>query len=40
MRAAPVLLATVITFAGIEGAVFHTGLYPWFLNPNTSTGDL
>ena len=40
MRAAPVLLATVITFAAIEGAVFHTGLYPWFLNPNTSTGDL
>jgi hypothetical protein len=40
MRAAPVLLATVVTFAGIEGAVFHTGLYPWVLNPNTSTGDL
>ena len=40
MRAAPVLIASVIAFAAIEGAVFHTGLYPWILNPDTSTGDL
>ena len=40
MRAAPVLLASVITFAAIEGAVFHTGLYPWILSPDGSTGYL
>lgn len=40
MRAAPVLLASVIAFATIEGAVFHTGLYPWILNPDASTGYL
>jgi hypothetical protein len=40
MRAAPVLLVSVVAFAAIEGAVFHTGLYPWILNPDTSTGDL
>jgi hypothetical protein len=40
MRAAPVLLVSVVAFAALEGAVFHTGLYPWILNPDTSTGDL
>jgi hypothetical protein len=40
MRAAPVVLASVIAFAAIEGAVFHTGLYPWILNPDSSTGSL
>ena len=40
MRAAPVLLASVVAFALMEGAVFHTELYPWILNPNSSTGDL
>lgn len=40
MRAAPVLLASVIAFAAIEGAVFHTRLYPWILNPDTSSGDI
>src|SRR5512140_1515739 len=40
MRAAPVLLASVAAFAAIEGAVFHTGLYPWILNPDASTGYL
>src|SRR5665213_330592 len=40
MRAAPVLLASVIAFAAIEGTVFHTGLYLWILDPNASTGSL
>jgi len=40
MRAAPVLLASVVAFFAMEGAVFHTGLYPWILNPDSSTGDL
>ena len=40
MRAAPVLFASVIAFAAIEGAVFHTGLYPWILSPDASTGYL
>ena len=38
MRAAPVLLVSVIAFAAIEGAVFHTEVYPWILNPDASTG--
>jgi hypothetical protein len=38
MRAAPVLFASVVAFAVIEGAVFHTGFYPWILNPDASTG--
>jgi hypothetical protein len=38
MRAAPALLASIIAFAAIEGAVFHTGVYPWILNPDASTG--
>ena len=38
MRAAPVLLASIVAFAAIEGAVFHTGVYPWILNPDASTG--
>ncbi|MCU1336473.1 MAG: hypothetical protein JWO19_2054 [Bryobacterales bacterium] len=40
MRVAPVLLASVVAFAAIEGAVFHTGVYPWILNPDGSTGYL
>jgi hypothetical protein len=40
MRTVPVLLASVVAFAAIEGAVFHTGLYPWILTPDGSTGDL
>jgi len=40
MRAAPVLLASVVAFIAIEGAVFHTGFYPWILNPDGSTGYL
>jgi hypothetical protein len=40
MRAAPVLLASVVAFAAMEGAVFHTGLYPLVLNPDASTGYL
>ena len=38
MRAAPVLFASFAVFAVIEGAVFHTGVYPWVLNPDASTG--
>ncbi len=38
MRPAPVLLASVAVFAVIEGAIFHTGIYPWILNPDASTG--
>ena len=40
MRTVPVLLASIIAFAAIEGAVFHTGLYPWILNTASTTGDL
>jgi len=40
MRTVSVLLASVVAFAAIEGAVFHTGLYPWFLNTDATTGDL
>jgi hypothetical protein len=40
MRAAPLLLAGVVAFAAMEGAIFHTGLYPWILNPDASTGYL
>jgi hypothetical protein len=40
MRVAPVLLASVLAFAAIEGAVFHTGVYPWVLSPDASTGYL
>ena len=38
MRAAPVLLSCLVAFAAIEGTVFHTGVYPWVLNPDRSTG--
>ena len=38
MRAAPVLLASVIAFAVLEGAAFHSRLYPWILSPDGSTG--
>ena len=38
MRPVPVLLASVLAFAAVELAVFHTGLYPWILNPDASTG--
>ena len=40
MRAAPVLLASLVAFGAMEGAVFHSGLYTWILNPDASTGDL
>jgi hypothetical protein len=40
MRTVSVLLASVLAFAAIEGAVFHTGLYPWILSPDASTGYL
>lgn len=40
MRAAPVLVASVVAFAAIEGAVFHTEFYPWILNPDASTGHV
>jgi hypothetical protein len=40
MRTVPVLLASIVAFAAMEGAVFHTGLYPWILNVDASTGDL
>jgi hypothetical protein len=40
MRAVSVLLASVVAFAAMEGAVFHTGLYPWILNTDSTTGDL
>ena len=40
MRAVPVLLASVVAFVAIEGAVFHTGLYPWILHTEATTGDL
>jgi hypothetical protein len=40
MRAAPLLLASFVAFVTIEAAVFHTGLYTWILNTDTSTGDL
>src|SRR5579864_8431849 len=40
MRAAPVLFASVVAFAAMEGAVFHTGWYTWILNPDSSTGSL
>jgi hypothetical protein len=38
MRAAPVLIASVIAFAAMEGAIFHSGVYPWILSPDGSTG--
>jgi len=38
MRAVPVLLASAVAFAAIEGAVFHSGLYTWILSPDASTG--
>ena len=40
MRAAPVLLASILAFAALEAGVFHTGVYPWILNPDGSTGYL
>ena len=40
MRAAPVLFASVLVFAAIEGVVFHTGLYPWIISPDSSTGSV
>jgi hypothetical protein len=40
MRTVPVLLASVVAFVAIEGAVFHTGLYPWILNTDATTGHL
>jgi hypothetical protein len=40
MRAAPVMFASIIAFAAMEGTIFHTGLYPWILNPDASTGYL
>jgi len=40
MRVVPVLLASVAAFVVVEGAVFHTGLYPWILDPDASTGYL
>jgi hypothetical protein len=40
MRAAPVLLASVVAYALLEGAIFHTSIYPWILNPDASTGYL
>ncbi|HSP70599.1 MAG TPA: hypothetical protein VLN48_22890 [Bryobacteraceae bacterium] len=38
MRVAPVLLASVLVLVAIEGAVFHTGVYPWIVSPDSSTG--
>jgi len=40
MRAASVLLASLVAFAAIEGAVFHTAWYPGILNTASTTGDL
>jgi hypothetical protein len=40
LRAAPVLLASVLAFAALEGAVFHTGIYPWIVSPDSSTGSV
>jgi hypothetical protein len=40
MRAAPVLLACAVVYCALEGAAFHTGLYPWILSPDSSTGTL
>ena len=40
MRAAPVLISSVVVFFAIEGAVFHTGLYPWIISPDSSTGSV
>jgi len=40
LRAAPVLLASILVFCAIEGAVFHTGVYPWIISPDSSTGSV
>jgi hypothetical protein len=40
LRAAPVLFASVLVFCAIESAVFHTGVYPWIISPDSSTGSL
>jgi hypothetical protein len=40
LRVAPVLFASVLAFAAIEGIVFHTGLYPWMVSPDSSTGSV
>jgi hypothetical protein len=40
MRAAPVLLASIVTFVVIQAAVFQSGLYIWILSPDATTGDL
>jgi len=40
LRAAPVLIASILVFCAIEGAVFHTGVYPWIISPDSSTGSV
>jgi hypothetical protein len=40
LRAAPVLLVSVLAFLAQEGAIFHTGVYAWVLSPESSTGYL
>src|SRR5579862_4656185 len=39
-RAVWILLASFAAYAGIEAAVFHTDLYPYFLRPDSSAGFL
>ena len=39
-RAAPILFAATLGFAGVEGLIFHTGLYARIIRPDSSVGTL
>jgi len=34
------LFATVLIFAGLEGAIFHSGLYARIIEPDSTTGGM
>ena len=36
----PRLLAAILCFAALEGAIFHTGLYSSIIEPNSTTGEM
>ncbi len=39
-RVASILILSVVGFAGVEGLIFHTGLYARIIRPDSSTGLL
>jgi hypothetical protein len=39
-RVFPRVLAAVLFFAALEGLIFHTGLYPSIIEPNSTTGTV